>query len=210
MSKSHPPQLNPSNPQVGHESRDVPIGGVLYFLIALVCIILLTMVFLWWFFGVLSEQISRTDPPPPPLAGERTPPLGPRLQSSPAEDMHELRAEEAEMLHTYRWISPAEQIVRIPIERAIDLVAEQGLPDWPAPAGGQQPGTQPPNNPQPNGQQQGNPQQQPGTSPQQPVPAGPALQPAGQPSAGDGAPPEPAVEVEARSTSFLNRESERA
>jgi hypothetical protein len=42
--------------------------------------------------------------------------------------MKELRQIEAPLLHSYEWIDKNAGSVRIPIERAIDLLAERGLP----------------------------------------------------------------------------------
>ncbi|MGN6554178.1 MAG: hypothetical protein ACTHLW_10700 [Verrucomicrobiota bacterium] len=52
----------------------------------------------------------------------------PRLQISPPTDLAEFRAREDAELHTYGWINRTSGVVRIPIERAIDLLAQSGLP----------------------------------------------------------------------------------
>ncbi|GIX07972.1 MAG: hypothetical protein KatS3mg115_2375 [Candidatus Poribacteria bacterium] len=52
----------------------------------------------------------------------------PRLR--PIENMqwNAVRQEALQRLHSYGWVDPVRGIVHIPIERAIDLVAERGLP----------------------------------------------------------------------------------
>ncbi len=73
-------------------------------------------------------------------------PPAPRLQSAPAIDLATLRATEDRILTTYGWIDRNAGLVRIPVERAIALTAEHGIPDW----GKQQPApTLPPRAPQP-------------------------------------------------------------
>ncbi|MGE5648183.1 MAG: hypothetical protein ACM336_20590 [Acidobacteriota bacterium] len=42
-----------------------------------------------------------------------------------SEDLKALRAREAEQLHSYRYIDRAKGTVRLPIERAMDLVVEE-------------------------------------------------------------------------------------
>jgi hypothetical protein len=42
--------------------------------------------------------------------------------------MAALRAWEDEQLHGYAWVDKGSGAVRIPIERAIEIVAERGLP----------------------------------------------------------------------------------
>jgi hypothetical protein len=58
-------------------------------------------------------------------------PPAPRLQESPAREMNDLAAEQAALLEQTKWIDEQQKIVQIPIERAMELVAKNGLPDWP-------------------------------------------------------------------------------
>ncbi len=64
----------------------------------------------------LAEGIVRPLPPPP------------RLQTYPFDDIKELRKEENKVLDHYAWVDQNAGVVRIPIERAIDVLAEKGLP----------------------------------------------------------------------------------
>ncbi|HEY83681.1 MAG TPA: hypothetical protein G4N96_01010 [Chloroflexi bacterium] len=52
----------------------------------------------------------------------------PALQADPAQDLMEMQATENAILNSYGWVDKNAAIVRIPIYRAIDLVAEKGLP----------------------------------------------------------------------------------
>lgn len=51
----------------------------------------------------------------------RSLPAGPRLQVNPDRDIERLRAAEQEHLTTYAWVDSNAGIVRIPIERAIQM-----------------------------------------------------------------------------------------
>jgi hypothetical protein len=51
----------------------------------------------------------------------RSLPAGPRLQVNPDRDIERLRAAEQEHLTTYGWVDSNAGIVRIPIERAIQM-----------------------------------------------------------------------------------------
>ncbi len=53
---------------------------------------------------------------------------GPRLQISPRADLKEFRARDEARLHGYGWVNRNAGTVRIPIERAMDLLVERGLP----------------------------------------------------------------------------------
>jgi protein SCO1/2 len=60
--------------------------------------------------------------------------LEPRLQVAPLTDLQTLQATERARLDGYGWIDREAGVVRIPIERAMQLVVERGLPV--APGGG--------------------------------------------------------------------------
>jgi hypothetical protein len=68
-----------------------------------------------------------------PIAEQRLPPA-PRLQVAPRADLDRLRAAENRRLESYGWVDRDRGVVRIPIEQAMKLVHERGLPGWPAPA----------------------------------------------------------------------------
>jgi hypothetical protein len=63
-------------------------------------------------------------------AGTPLPPA-PRLQVDPAADLAALRAAESARLASYAWIDREHGIARIPIARAMALLATRGLPGWP-------------------------------------------------------------------------------
>jgi hypothetical protein len=55
---------------------------------------------------------------------------GPRLQIDPRQDLAALQNAENEQLSSYRWINREQTILRMPIERAMTLTLERGLPRW--------------------------------------------------------------------------------
>ncbi|HEV3263716.1 MAG TPA: hypothetical protein VG013_43175, partial [Gemmataceae bacterium] len=52
----------------------------------------------------------------------------PRLEVTPAVDLQAVRAAEEKELSTYGWVDQQKGVVRLPIDRAIDLLAQKGLP----------------------------------------------------------------------------------
>jgi hypothetical protein len=58
-------------------------------------------------------------------------PPEPLLQRNPAEDMQEMQAENEAILNSYGWVDQEAGIVRIPIEQAMELTLERGLPTNP-------------------------------------------------------------------------------
>jgi hypothetical protein len=74
-----------------------------------------------------------------PLRGERPPPV-PGLQARPADDLARQRARDAQRLGEYAWVDRPAGRVRLPIERAMELVLERGLParEQASPGGGEE------------------------------------------------------------------------
>jgi len=52
----------------------------------------------------------------------------PALQAAPAQDMAAYRAEKSRQLHEYAWVDRERGIVRIPIERALELAVQRQAP----------------------------------------------------------------------------------
>lgn len=90
------------------------IGGGLFLLIFFVLGV--AAVFMA-FFGPENQQ-----PPSVPQVPE------PRLQVNESVNYQDLKATEEARLNGYKWIDQDAGIVQIPIDRAMDLVAERGLP----------------------------------------------------------------------------------
>ena len=57
----------------------------------------------------------------------------PRLQVDDVRDMNALKQSNDQQLNEYQWIDQNSGSVRIPISRAMEVIAERGLPDVPAP-----------------------------------------------------------------------------
>jgi hypothetical protein len=68
----------------------------------------------------------------PKVANERVnsgqSPPQPRLETAPVVDLRKIREAEDQSLTSYGWIDRKNGVVRIPIARAIDMLAERGLP----------------------------------------------------------------------------------
>jgi hypothetical protein len=69
---------------------------------------------------------------PSAMVNAQKQPPEPRLQQHPAQDMRDWRAAEDRASRQYAWIDPDKGIVQIPVERAMDLVVQRGLPVPPA------------------------------------------------------------------------------
>jgi hypothetical protein len=125
-----------------HEERDIRLRPIVWAGAALVVLAIVVHVGLAWLFDYFTERRTRLEGPPAPtapIAWPRQLPAGPRLQIDPHQDLQQLLSAEATILQRYDWVDHEAGIARIPIARAMELLAERGLParqgDGPAPAG---------------------------------------------------------------------------
>ena len=112
----------------GHEERDVSLRPLIISGVCLVLLAGLSLLAMWLLFDYLAARRARLEVLPSPVFEARQLPPEPRLQISPQQDMRQMRAAEMAALHSYGWVDRQAGIVRIPIERAIELLAERGLP----------------------------------------------------------------------------------
>jgi hypothetical protein len=110
-----------------HEASDMRLRPLIISGVSLALLAGLTLLAMGLLFNYFAASRGRLEGPLPGLEA-RQPPPEPRLQVSPKHDMQAVRAAEMALLHSYGWVNRAAGIVRIPIERAIDLLAERGLP----------------------------------------------------------------------------------
>jgi hypothetical protein len=81
----------------------------------------------WFFEG--NERATQSAAQTFPLAASRpTEPPAPRLQTQPFKDIYLLRLGENEKLGSYGWVDKQNGIVHLPIDRAMELTLQQGLP----------------------------------------------------------------------------------
>lgn len=120
------------HPTVAYEERDANTVTVIKFGVWLGAGILASMAFLGWFFNLLKQHEASESPAPAPMAAQlpKQPPH-PRLQPTPMPDLKAMRDAEEQVLNNYAWIDPDKGIVRMPIDKALDLVAQKGFPVLP-------------------------------------------------------------------------------
>jgi hypothetical protein len=132
MAEAHTPQTaHPGdNPDVHHETTDVNVKGILLFGAGLFVTAVIVHLLVWVLFGFFSGRADvRAVRQYPLTAGrENQLPPEPRLQANPRDDLIDLHAHEEEVLTTYGWVDKEKGIVRIPIEEAMKIVVERGLP----------------------------------------------------------------------------------
>ncbi|HVN03056.1 MAG TPA: hypothetical protein VMT86_01495 [Bryobacteraceae bacterium] len=123
----------PRNPHVRHEPGDVNAVFLTKFGIGMAFLIVVILFGLWGLFEYFVKREAELGPPPSEGVGvtaQKLPPE-PRLQPNPPRDMRAMRAAEDQLLNQYAWVDPDKGIVRIPVARAMDLIAQRGLPVLP-------------------------------------------------------------------------------
>lgn len=106
----------------GYERRDLNVRAVAWFMAGLTLILIGIFVGLHYFQSYLSGGRTQAADPIHNSAP------APRLQSNPQVDLKAWRsAQEAELKH-YRWMDRQAGIVEIPIEQAMELTLQRGLP----------------------------------------------------------------------------------
>ncbi len=129
------PSANPQGKQqvdaVGYEKRDANAKGIFLAVLGLFVALLLVDLIVRW----IVHDFKKSPTPGDRFSGSvrqkqaaATEPAFPRLQISPPADLRKLREEEAQELNTYGWINQTAGVVRIPVDRAMDLVLQKGLP----------------------------------------------------------------------------------
>ena len=120
---------NPTNLNLGYETQDLSIRGMVTFGIGLVIIIVITFVIIFFLFDFFSaRQAAQSTPPPPLLQEANSLPPEPRLQRNPVQAMVQLRTTDQAVLNSYDWVDQQAGIVRIPITQAMELTLQKGLP----------------------------------------------------------------------------------
>jgi hypothetical protein len=121
----------PPDVALGHETRDFSTRVVVIFGISLVVGAVLVFVAIWLvylFLGAQADRVYATREYPLAPVGARPQPPAPRLQAKPREELQALRAAEDRRLSGYGWVNPSAGVAYIPIERAMQLTLERGLP----------------------------------------------------------------------------------
>ena len=119
-----------ANRDVQFEKSDVNASALLKYGFVLVVTTAVVVVLLWRLYFVFVRQEAARQPPPPILKVDpeamAAPP--PHLQTRPVQDFQAFRAREEGVLSSYGWVDKEKGVVRIPIEEAMRLVVERGLP----------------------------------------------------------------------------------
>lgn len=118
-----------SEPQIGYEQSDAKVGTLGIFAVSIFLLVLISLTGIAIMWRVMAYSTVYTgELVGSPLAQQRPLPPSPRLQVFPSTDLKDVREQEDQLLHSYAWIDKNNGVVRIPIDRAMDLLVQRGLP----------------------------------------------------------------------------------
>lgn len=117
----------------GHESYALRPGPIVLSAVLLAVMLLLA----FWGMDRLADRLDAEvdEPALHGLAVERELPPSPRLQARPAEEIEAHRRAVDGLAARFEWIDEPVGVVRIPLEHALELAVERGLPRFEAPEG---------------------------------------------------------------------------
>jgi hypothetical protein len=141
-------QIEEHNEGTGFEREDWNAGTVYAFLTGLAVVCILVYFVLRGMYAYLDARSQANQPPQNPLVTssrplERNRPRSevqeqikntfpdPRLEENERQEINQFRLQEEDTLNSYGWVDQPKGVVHIPIERAMELVAQRGLPTYP-------------------------------------------------------------------------------
>ena len=110
------------------EKKDVNVGAIAALIGVLLILLGGTVLFTLFFNRMMNHAVSQHDASPSPMTQGISLPPEPRLQVNAAVDLIRMHDVENVTLNNYAWVDTSSGKVRIPIERAMAILAERGLP----------------------------------------------------------------------------------
>ena len=122
--------------QAGYERTDAHAGATYRAGFAILAAMFLTALLLVPMFRLLARLENQAQPPAAEVVKtEMSEPVQtfPKLVTSEPRVLADFRAQEQALLTGYGWVEKDKGLARIPIDEAMRIVAEHGLPKWEAP-----------------------------------------------------------------------------
>lgn len=110
-----------------HEGTDTSVRSVAVLAGAFVGLLIFGLIVGYGTFRFLNAPETVSAPPALTETGRTFPP-SPRLQVNAPRDLADYMKLQQQTLDSYGWVDQKAGVVRVPIERAIDLLMEKGLP----------------------------------------------------------------------------------
>ena len=115
-------------PPARYEHEDVSFSYLATGLLGTLATLLLCIFLVMWLYP--SAVVDRR------LAGPLPDYPAPKLQVDPTSDLRQFVATEMAQLNSAGWTDRTHGVAHIPIDEAMQRIAQQGIPDWPTSGGG--------------------------------------------------------------------------
>ena len=126
----HLPQHHNGNGNVGYERTDAGARLIVFSVIGLsVGMVIVCLIVVGIFKGM--QRVMPAEPQTTSLVNPNRLPPEPRIQEHPADEIKALRWHEDYVLNHYGWVDQKAGVVRLPIDKAIDIMAKRGFPTRP-------------------------------------------------------------------------------
>ena len=142
MTDHHKHQHEPQHDDIGFERQDLGAKPVIGFIVSLVISGVLIYYVIWGIFHFLDAYDRKHQQVRTPLIQVESNTRGvqtqtiqrfpePRLEENERTELNDFRYDEEQELNSYGWVDKNAGIAHIPIEQAMKLVAQKGLPTTP-------------------------------------------------------------------------------
>lgn len=130
-------------PEPMYDRSDLTPRGIIYFMIALAVTVVFIHLITWWYLRYSTRNQATPAPRnaavamPSWQANRKGDPAlrfpAPQLQPDEVVDLNKFSSLLEVQLNSYGWVDQKNGVAHIPIERAIDIMSQQGLPVRPQP-----------------------------------------------------------------------------
>ncbi len=122
------PDVSKGSLERGHEQTDLSVRTLFFGLAVLTVGTVLAVWGMAVMFGVLDARAVERAAPRSPLVEPVVKPPEPRLENSPREVRDRIDALREMQETTYTWLDRQAGVARIPVSRAMEILAARGLP----------------------------------------------------------------------------------
>jgi hypothetical protein len=110
---------------MSYETQDIDLDQIKKGMLALVAVLLAIGVAVWVMFIHFRAQEQRNDVRQTLVDTTPRPPAEPHVRADPYGEWQHYREGQQKILNSYGWISTTDGTVRIPIQRAMEMLVEQ-------------------------------------------------------------------------------------
>ena len=114
-------------PRRSHETSDADVRNLIIFGVGLSLLVVAGLLLSGAVFHYFVGH-QGLGPPASPFEDVRMLPPEPRLQVSAPKDLAQYQGAQREILNSYGWVDEKAGIVRIPVDRAMHILLQKGLP----------------------------------------------------------------------------------